>query len=290
MVSSIEIRTLNNSDTDVLEDFLMQHVETSLFMLSNLSKTQVEYFGQAFEGNYIGAFLGESLQAVIVQYWNGNIMAQGGNTDLLKIWAFMQSELRPVQGFVGDNRVCCLLKDEYEKIKPLEISYALESKEVLYSLELSDLKRPQRFSEAGFDVRLATDDDVPFLLPWMNDYNVEALNAPQTDEASERHLEALMQRIHSKTCFVLWHDKKPLSTSSFNATVHPYVQVGGVWTPKEYRRQGFAQMAVAGSLHLARESGFNRAMLFTDEANVSARTAYERIGFQERGEFGLYII
>jgi len=62
-----------------------------------------------------------------------------------------------------------------------------------------------------------------------------------------------------------------------------------VWTPPEWRRRGYGRAAVAGALLLAREEGAARSVLFTDEENVAARTAYLSLGYQLIGDYGLVL-
>ena len=77
----------------------------------------------------------------------------------------------------------------------------------------------------------------------------------------------------------------PVSYSAFNASLPEIVQVGGVWTPPEQRGRGYARAVVAGSLLDARAERVVRAVLFTE--NPAARRAYEALGFQRVGEYGL---
>jgi predicted GNAT family acetyltransferase len=65
------------------------------------------------------------------------------------------------------------------------------------------------------------------------------------------------------------------------------VQVGGVWTPPARRGRGYARAAVAGSLLDARARGVTRGVLFTAQENRPAQRAYEALGFQVVGDYGL---
>lgn len=67
------------------------------------------------------------------------------------------------------------------------------------------------------------------------------------------------------------------------------VQVGGVYTPPEFRNQGYARSVVAGSLLEAREKGVGRAILFTGTEMNAAKRCYESLGFTPAGDYGLVI-
>src|SRR5438552_10624203 len=80
------------------------------------------------------------------------------------------------------------------------------------------------------------------------------------------------------------------STSVFNAMLPDIVQIGGVWTPPEFRGRGYARAVVAGSLLAARKQGVARAVLFADPANERARRAYQFLGFRIVGDYGLVLL
>lgn len=289
MDRSSSVRLLTDEDKPQLISFLQMHAETSLFMLSNLKNAQVNFSGKRYEGEYFGVFNQGQLKAVLVQYWSGHIHAQGQALYLKQIWREIYKTLRPVQGFVGNNDLCKILKEEYSQAFGAPLSLSLDSNELLYRLTLDRLVIPKKLQESQYSVHLASPENNDFLLPWMYDYNVAALNCDLTAEKKAGIEQNIHSRIEANTLFVLYDGEVPVSTASFNAIAFPFVQIGGVWTPPEFRRQGFAQMAVAGSLIQAQQWGYELSILFTDMKNISARTAYERIGFEQFGEFGLYL-
>jgi predicted GNAT family acetyltransferase len=65
------------------------------------------------------------------------------------------------------------------------------------------------------------------------------------------------------------------------------VQIGGVFTPPQYRSRGYARSAVGGTLLDARERCVRRAILFTGEDNVAAIAAYRALGFERIGDFNI---
>ena len=81
-----------------------------------------------------------------------------------------------------------------------------------------------------------------------------------------------------------------MSYSVFNAMLADVVQIGGVWTPREFRGRGYARSVVAGSLLAARKQGVSRAVLFADPTNEAARRAYLFLGFRIVGDYGLVLL
>ena len=74
----------------------------------------------------------------------------------------------------------------------------------------------------------------------------------------------------------------------FDAALPDIVQLGGIYTPPAVRGRGFAKVAVAASLLVARDRGSSRAVLFTN--NPSAARAYEAIGFRRIGDYSLVLL
>ena len=285
----LQLRLLNNNDQQNLTDLLMQHASTSLFMLSNVNKSQIDYTGALYEGRYYGAFDGSSLVAVIVYYWNGNVMAQGDVTAVENLWLRFRAELTTVKSFVGRDDLCLALKAKLDS-EPGDKNYSLSSQELLYELDVNSLKKPELLNDKQVKCSLATEADLVFLIPWRVAYNVEALGEVQSPTLLANVTNSLIQNIKEGTTYVLWSGETPLATTNFNAQILPYIQVGGVWTPVEQRGKGYARSVVAASLVDALDKGFSNSVLFTDKANIAAQKAYESIGYQHCGEFGLYIL
>ncbi len=82
---------------------------------------------------------------------------------------------------------------------------------------------------------------------------------------------------------------RPVAYTAFNAVLPDCVQVGGVFTPPAERGRGLARCAVAGSLLAAREGGTRRSVLFTQDDNHAAQSAYRAIGYELVGDYGLVL-
>ena len=90
-----------------------------------------------------------------------------------------------------------------------------------------------------------------------------------------------------KEAFLLEVDGEPVSLCTHTAQVSDIVQIGGVWTPPEWRGRGYARRVVAGALQVAEQEGVTRAVLFTE--GRAARRCYEALGFQRVGDYGTII-
>jgi predicted GNAT family acetyltransferase len=72
----------------------------------------------------------------------------------------------------------------------------------------------------------------------------------------------------------------PVSMASLTRPAAGMVRVGSVYTPPEHRRRGYAAAVVAEVSRAARAAGAAEVVLFTDLANPTSNSVYQRIGFR----------
>jgi predicted GNAT family acetyltransferase len=148
------------------------------------------------------------------------------------------------------------------------------------------LRVPPLLDAQGVTCRPPNTDEIDGVLAdWRVEYCVEALGDERTSDLREMSRKLLRQL----PGWVLLHDDRPVSYSSFTATTRGMVQVGGVYTPAELRGRGYGRAVVAGSLRDARKAGSRRSVLFTSRANTAAQRAYCALGYQAVGDFALLL-
>jgi predicted GNAT family acetyltransferase len=155
--------------------------------------------------------------------------------------------------------------------------------EQAFALALDDLIMPPT---QGFALRSATAEDRALMVEWRTEYHIEVLGTP----AQESLAEAEADIDHYRTADshrILSHDGRDVSMTGFNARTTDVVQIGGVYTPPEFRSRGFARTAVAMHLDEARAGGATRALLFS--SSEKAIRAYRAIGFRPNGGFSLIL-
>ena len=193
-----------------------------------------------------------------------------------------------IAGLLGPASQVC----EARRVLGLDESPAtMDSREGLFALDLDDLRTPPALQDGAVRCRRSTPADLPMLTAWRVDYCVEALGQTAGDKLRARCREDIEQTHEDGRLWLLHDDEdQPVASAAFNAALPDTVQIGGVWTPPELRCRGHARAVVAGALLSAREKGVRRAILFTDETNWPARRAYEAIGFDLVGDFGLVLL
>lgn len=149
-----------------------------------------------------------------------------------------------------------------------------------FTLPLDALKLPET---VGLDLRDTHVNDRPMLTQWRAAYLVEVRNMPTIKAAAEA-VDDVNRFLASRQYRVLMQGARPVALTGFMAVWGTTAQVGGVYTPPDLRRRGYARAAVALHLAEARDRGLRAAVLFA--ASEPAARAYRAIGFRPARAMG----
>ncbi|MEH2111235.1 GNAT family N-acetyltransferase [Nostoc sp.] len=280
-------RTLQPGDEVLLEAFLLQHTDTSMFLRSNWRAAGLLDQGARFQGTYIAAYIDETIVAVAAHFWNGMVIVQAPVYLSEVVQAVVTQSGRVISGISGPAAQVEATKSILGLSKrPTQ----LDESEILFSLKLPDLQIPQALASAKVQCRLPHPDELELLTEWCVAYNVEALGQIETTSSHSACRLAIEARQATAMHWVLVAGDTLVAYSAFNASLPDIVQIGGVWTPPELRGKGYAKSVVAGSLLNARSLLVKRAILFTGDNNQAAQAVYRGIGFLPTGEkYGLVL-
>ena len=258
-----------------------------MFLRANAFHSGLEDGPEPFRGLYMGAFDGAALTDVAAHYWNGNIILQAPARPVELALAVARESGRPVNGLLGPWPQVQAAEPELDldrtrlgKVVP----------EYLYGLDLDDLAVPASLSSGRVVYRYAREGDLETLVPWRHEYDLHTMGFPEhsIDDAANR--ETLAAMIETNRLWVLEEAGCVVSMTGFNAALPDVVQVGGVFTPVEWRGRGHGRAVVAGSLLDARKDGVVEAILFTEAENRPAQRAYEALGFERIGDYGMVML
>ena len=279
------VRLLAPGDEAVLEAFLVQHRDSSMFLRGNVRQAGLEYSGQVAGAQYVASFDGAAVTGVAAHCWNGIVLMQAPSNAATLARSCVETSTRPVTGLVGPPDQVDAARAE---LGLANAATTLDKPEALFALELSDLVVPSLLSNGALTCRAPKPEERPALYEWGFAYDTETLGAEDTAEARQRSAEFMDMRIDAGNAWVaVDREGALLSFSAFNATLPDIVQLGGIYTPPALRGRGYAKASVAHSLIVARDRGATRAVLFT--GNPSAARAYEAVGFRRIGDYALIL-
>lgn len=283
----LRIRPLKPGDEAILEAYLLPRLETSMFLLSDMRESGLEYDGERYTGDYVAAFEDDQIVAVMAHFWNGIVITQAP-VHLHVLWReTLRASGRPLKGIIGPHEQVSALKSTL----PLEsVALQLDRREILYSLPLDALIVPEALRTGRVTGRRAARSDVDILTRWHVGYDIEALGEKETEPLWAHERAMAGREVEDGNTWILEAGGQAVATSAFNSRIAEAVQIGGVWTPPEFRRRGYARCVVAQSLLTARDEGARLAILFTGEDNVPAQKAYTALGFKHVGDYSLFML
>jgi predicted GNAT family acetyltransferase len=134
-------------------------------------------------------------------------------------------------------------------------------------------------------LRLAEPADLSLVARWARDFQLEAL--PHEDASGALHVaETGIADRH----IYLWEDGEPVTmVAKARPTVHG-VTVNLVYTPPSQRRRGYATNAVAHLSQILLDEGYDYCTLFTDMANPTSNSIYQKIGYRPVVDYMQYKI
>lgn len=173
----------------------------------------------------------------------------------------------PIPGVTAASALAASFAEQWSQIA--EVKYHEGMRQRIY--ELRKVNPPQWAQGA---MRLATRNDLDLAEQWAIAFNDEAIGTPA------ENLRGLVERkIESRELYV-WVDGG--STVSMAATTRPTrrgVGVNLVYTPPPFRGKGYASSCVAALSQSQLDSGYQFCVLYTDLANPTSNSIYQKIGY-----------
>jgi GNAT superfamily N-acetyltransferase len=284
MTAAPDLRLLGADDAADLETFLLPHRDASMFLRSNAQRAGLVFGGQPLQGTYVAAIDGGRIAGVAAHYWNGMLLVQAPDHAAALARACVEQSGRSVTGLGGPLSQVHHVRAALDLLaRPARA----DGDEWLYALDLIDLVVPAELTSGAVTCRPPAAGECEMLHEWRMAYDVESLGARDTPEQRASVRAYLDAQLADRNVWVAVADGRPVSLSAFNAALPDIVQLGGIYTPPDLRRRGFARAAVAGSLLAARARGVSRAVLFTP--NPHAAAAYEAVGFRRTGDYGIVL-
>jgi predicted GNAT family acetyltransferase len=127
--------------------------------------------------------------------------------------------------------------------------------------------------------------DRDLAIRWMDEFVAEALpEAPPESSA-----EFVDRREEDPDAgLVIWEDDGAVSMAGFGGRTPNGIRVGPVYTPPELRGRGYASALTAALTQRLLDSGRRFCFLYTDLANPTSNSIYQRIGYRPVSDADLW--
>ena len=149
-----------------------------------------------------------------------------------------------------------------------------KSHRIKMKLRIHQLNTVQPVAKAQGNLRQATTSDRALLIQWFHAFEIEALG--EAHEDTKRVVDLQLRR----GGIYLWEDEIPVSIVSGQWSTPNGARIGPVYTPPEYRKQGYATACVAAISQVLLDQGCRYCFLFTDLTNPTSNHIYHSIGYQ----------
>jgi predicted GNAT family acetyltransferase len=276
------IREVTAANVDEARAFLERRAETALFLLSNLAAHGPRAGEALSSGDFRLIEENGQIAAVFCLTVRGNLLSEtAGRADFAE-GILNSCEDRPIRirGVVGEWRSAEAIW-RLLTAKP-GFTPTRATKEFMFGLELA--KVPPVEDSA---IRLLTRGDFEVWHLANAAYMLEEKMPVQgTVDQQRAQFERQTDAGHWWGTF---DGGRLAAMVALNAVYGTLGQVGGVYTPPEWRRKGLARSAMRVLISdAARRLALKQLTLFTGENNLAAQGLYESLGFRRTGDFGLF--
>ena len=134
-------------------------------------------------------------------------------------------------------------------------------------------------------MRPYAEPDRELALRWLDAFGTEALPDSHPGSAAG----ALAHRLEDpEGGYVFWEDSEPVCIAGFGGSTPNGVRIGPVYTPPELRGRGYGSALTAALTQQLLDGGRRFCFLFTDLANPTSNSIYQRIGYRPVSDVDLW--
>ncbi len=164
----------------------------------------------------------------------------------------------------------------------LDEANAVMNQAIFELTEVADL------SPAAGVPRPAKEADIPVLAAWMTAFQADALGEVSTEPMTPMVQQRLSADPTSAGFWVHELDGRLVSMSGHSGPTARTIKVAPVYTPPDERGQGYATTLVARQSQWLLDAGYDKCCLYTDLANPTSNSIYQKIGYRQVAESTQY--
>jgi predicted GNAT family acetyltransferase len=192
--------------------------------------------------------------------------------------AFLADHAHYVPGFTADRDTATIFAEAWQR--RTGTTPTVHERQRLYRLGTLTPPDPRPEGRA----RVAAEQDRDQLICWHSEFSADIGGTASTDHGSWADTRIADGRV------TLWEtpDGTPVSMSGMTPMVAGQIRIGPVYTPARLRGRGYAGATTAEVSRAALAKGAAQVLLFTDLANPTSNSLYQRIGYRPVTDFAVY--
>lgn len=177
----------------------------------------------------------------------------------------------PIPGVTSEKELALQFAEAYTRAEGLSYETAMNQR-------IYELTRVSPDIPLIGTVRPLEEKDMYFFPFWAEAFS----SAGDTTMATMRipyDTDQYLYRISSKKLYILEVDGVPVSMAGFTRVMQSVIGVAFVFTPPYLCGRGYASSVVAQISQIALDRGFAKCVLYTDLANPTSNSIYQKIGY-----------
>lgn len=186
----------------------------------------------------------------------------------------LRHEYAQLQGVIGTKITSRLFVEAWEAA--MGQPFQLTTKERIYKLE--QVIFPQGIMG---ELRWAIESDFDLLVNWYNGFYQDIGLCSMASDQSQKTIRRFLDSDPQERRLAIWEvDGVPVSMAGYMGSTPNGMRVGAVYTPREYRKKGYASACVAHLSQHILDMGKQFCFLFTDLDNPTSNRIYQDIGYK----------
>lgn len=179
-----------------------------------------------------------------------------------------------ISGVMSEKELALCFAEAWAKVRG--VSYEIEMDQKIYELREVNPDIPKIGTLRRLDER-----DMPFFPYWLEGFSGSVKYANTTMSIPSNDKERYHYRISQGSIYILEDDDIPVSMAGLPRRTKTVCALNYVYTPPYFRGCGYASSIVSSLSQIALDEGFESVALYTDLANPTSNSIYQKIGYRE---------
>ncbi len=137
-------------------------------------------------------------------------------------------------------------------------------------------------------MRVATENDLDLLIDWNIRFAQDCGMSYDPSSAKSSAKDDAVRAINRKNRHLWCIDGEPVAMASADGKTPRGIRISWVYTPNKFRGRGYASAAVAELSQKMLDEGRDFCFLYTDLANPTSNSIYQKIGYKPVSDSALY--
>lgn len=272
---------------DEAENFLIQNEIYCVSLTGRFLQKDSKIFLLKDDGGKITAVFSYSVGGQLLFFVRGNLNDDEKTLFRLAVGKAVENYFPKIFSVMGTCGFCSLISKIAENHLCRKARHEVDFDLMVFD-EKSLGKAAENENHAENHGNLAAEccsvSEIDEIFPLQKSYELEEVVFSEKDfnEAASRLV--LKKNLEKKRVFALKKDGKIVSKLSVNARGKNCVQVGGVFTAPDFRKQGFAKTLLLRFCKKYAENG-KKIVLFVKKSNLAALSLYKSCGFKKISDY-----